>query len=127
MSVQGPIILDEYYEPLPDFAVLRPREDFYRRAHARPSDIFFLVEVADSSLRRDRLVKLPRYAAAGIPEAWLLDIQGERVEVHRDPAPDGYRTRTVHERGEAVSPQAFPDAVLSVDDLIGEGTPGSSG
>lgn len=119
VRVQGPIVLDEYYEPLPDLAVLRPRDDFYRGSHPRPTDVLLLVEVADTSLRRDRREKLPRYAASGIPEAWLLDIPGRALEVHREPTTDGYRTTTVLAGGQAVSPQAFPDVALSVDQLLG--------
>jgi Uma2 family endonuclease len=119
VSAQGPVVLDDYYEPLPDVAVLHPRDDFYRNAHAGPAEVFFLVEVADSSVRRDRLVKVPRYAAAGIPETWVLDVGGGCLEMYRGPSPDGYRTTTVLRAGEAVSPEAFPDVVLSVDDLLG--------
>lgn len=119
VSVQGPIVLDDYFEPLPDVAVLRPRDDFYRGAHARPADVFLLVEVADTTLRRDRLEKVPKYAASGIPEVWLLDIPAGRLGVYREPSPDGYGTMTVLAPGEFVSPHAFPDVVLPVDDLIG--------
>lgn len=119
VSVPGPIVLDDYFEPLPDVAVLRPRNDFYRSAHARPPDVLLLVEVADTTLRRDRLEKVPKYAASGIPEVWLLDVSAGRLEVYRDPSPDGYRTRTVLAPGESVSPHVFPDVVLAVDDLTG--------
>lgn len=70
-------------------------------------------------MRRDRLEKVPRYAAAGIPETWLADIPGERLEVHRNPSEDGYRTTTVLTRGESASPEAFPDVSLAVADIIG--------
>ncbi|MGH2759163.1 MAG: Uma2 family endonuclease [Actinomycetota bacterium] len=119
VSVQGPIVLDDYYEPLPDLAVLRPRDDFYRKAHPRPADVFLLVEVADTTLRRDRREKMPVYATAGIPEAWLLDITGRRLEVYSRPSPDGYKATTILTPGELVSPQAFPDVVLAVEGLIG--------
>ncbi len=119
VRVQGPVVLDDYFEPLPDLAVLRPREDFYREAHPRPEDVFFLVEVADTTLRRDRREKVPRYGVMGIPEVWLLDIPGRRLEVHREPSPKGYRATTVLAPRELVSPQAFPDVSLSVADLLG--------
>jgi Uma2 family endonuclease len=50
-----------------------------------------VVEVADATLATDRGVKMPLYARAGIPEAWLIDLQHALVLVHRDPAADGYR------------------------------------
>jgi Uma2 family endonuclease len=116
---QGPIELDEYSEPQPDVVLLRRRADFYRRAHAVPPDILLAVEVADSSVDYDRHVKIPRYAAAQIPEVWLVDLPAERVEVHRDPAPDGYRDVQSFGRSERISPVAFPDLVLAVDDILG--------
>ena len=119
VRVQGPVVLDDRYEPLPDLAVLRPRDDFYRSGHPRPADVYLLVEVSDTSLQRDRLEKVPRYAAAGIPETWVVDTSDNRLEVYRDPSSDGYQTTTVLSAGASVSPEAFPDVVLAVDDIIG--------
>ena len=50
-----------------------------------------VVEVADTSLRYDRETKLPLYARAGVPEAWLVDLQNSVVEVHTEPSPEGYK------------------------------------
>jgi Uma2 family endonuclease len=119
VRVQGPVVLDDLSEPLPDLLVLRRRDDFYRNGHPRPEDVLLIAEVADTSLRRDRHDKFPRYAAAGIPEAWLLDVTGRLLEVHRDPLPDGYRAIAVHRPGESVSPLAFPDLVLDVAEILG--------
>ena len=56
VSVQGPVRLDEFSEPEPDFALLKPRPDFYQDAHAGPADVLMLIEVADTSLNYDRAV-----------------------------------------------------------------------
>jgi Uma2 family endonuclease len=85
LSVQDPVWLDGYSEPLPDIALLRPRADDYRSAHPGPADVMLVIEVADSSLAYDRDVKLPRYARAGIPEVWLVDLAGRRLLIHRRP------------------------------------------
>ncbi len=74
MAVQNPVCLDGRLEPLPDIALLRPRSDYYRNGHLGPDDVLLLIEVADSSLRYDREVKIPRYARAGVPEVWLVDL-----------------------------------------------------
>jgi len=55
------------------------------------TDALLVVEAADTSLERDRGVKLPHYAAAGVPEVWIVDFVGEAVEVYRMPSPDSYR------------------------------------
>src|SRR4051794_18568774 len=86
--VRGPgsIRLGDSSEPQPDLVLLRPRADFYATSHARPEDIFAVVEVMDSSAVYDRGVKLALYARGGIAEVWLVDLNQERVEVYRGPA-----------------------------------------
>jgi len=94
LSVQDPVWLDDYSEPLPDIALLRPRADDYRSAHPGPDDCLLVVEVADSSLAYDRDVKLPRYARAGISEVWLVDLAGRRLLIHRRPDAGRYAEAT---------------------------------
>jgi Uma2 family endonuclease len=93
LAVQDPVWLDDHSEPIPDIALLRSRSDWYRNAHPGPDDVLLLVEVADSSLVYDREVKLPRYARAGIPEVWLVDLGGRRLSIHRHP--EGHRYKQV--------------------------------
>ena len=119
VRVQNPVRLSERSEPQPDLALLRARPDFYARAHPGPSDILLLVEVADTSAEMDREVKMPLYARAGIPEVWIVDLEGECVEVYREPTPQGYQNVRRIRRGQRVSPQAVPDLELAVDDLFG--------
>ena len=54
------------------------------------SRIGIVVEVADTSLSFDRDVKLPLYAAADIPEVWLVDLEADTIHVYRDPSDDRY-------------------------------------
>jgi Uma2 family endonuclease len=82
VRVQGPIHIDDYSEPQPDFSLLRPRADFYRRSHPTPFEVLLVIEVAETSAEYDRNVKLPLYAPAGIPEAWLVVLSKEFIEVH---------------------------------------------
>lgn len=70
VNVQNPMRLDRYNEPVPDFLVLRPREDFYRRGHPRPDDVLLLIEVADSATAYDRRIKSKLYARHGVRELW---------------------------------------------------------
>lgn len=115
LSIQGPVRLAPRSEPEPDAAVLRPRADDYEHGLPGPSDILLLVEVSDSTLARDRDVKAPLYAAHGIPEYWLVDLDARKVLVHRDPLPTERRWRSVQPVG--------PDAVLDVATLPGAAVP----
>lgn len=118
LGVHDPIHLNDFSEPQPDLSVLQPRGDKYRRSHPGPGDVFLLIEVADTSTGHDRTLKVPLYGRCGVPECWLLDLPGGLLDVHRDPTPDGYRTRHRLRAGDMVSPLAFPDLVLDVATLI---------
>ncbi|MBO9352253.1 MAG: Uma2 family endonuclease [Thermomicrobium sp.] len=116
---QGPIRLNAQTLPQPDLALLHPRPDYYRHTGPTPADVFLLVEVSDTTLVYDRDVKLPLYARADIPEVWLIDLPGQRVLVFREPVGDRYRATLTFRPGDRISPQAFPDISLAVDDLLG--------
>ena len=117
--VQNPIRLALDSELQPDLALLRPRPDFYGKSHPQPPDTFLLIEVADTTAESDRRVKVPLYARAGIRETWLLDLSADCVEVYRRPTPDGYQDVLTLHRGRPLAPGAFPDLVLTVEDLLG--------
>ncbi len=119
VRVQGPILIDEYNVPQPDISVLRVRADFYKSSQPQPSDVLLLIEVADSTVRSDRYVKVPKYGAAGIPETWLVDLQHGLVLVHTDPQADGYGAVKTLKPGETARPLAFPNVELSIAELLG--------
>ncbi len=118
VSVQNPVHLDDYGEPQPDLALLRPREDEYFNSHPGPGDTLLAVEVSDSTLSFDLRVKSQRYAAAGIPEMWVMNLPGDCLERLDQPGPEGYGRRTTFRRGEKISPAALPDLELAVEDLL---------
>src|SRR3989442_14089199 len=82
VSVQKPVRIDDFSEPQPDIALLKPRKDFYSKSHPTPGDVLVIIVVADTSLECDRHVKLPLYARAGIPEAWLMVLRNDTIEVY---------------------------------------------
>jgi Uma2 family endonuclease len=117
VSPQNPVHLFRDSEPLPDIVLLRPRPD-YKDVDVSAADVLLLVEVADSSLHYDRTVKLRLYARAGIPEVWIVDVAGERVEVHRRPAERRYAEVERVGRGGRVAPAALPDVEIAVDEIL---------
>lgn len=118
VRVQNPIQLDDYSEPEPDLSLLRPKDDFYAEGHPMPDDVHVVIEVADASLGRDRIVKVPLYAAAGVREVWIVNLQARQVEVFRQPSGDGYREIRLLE-DEPLSPLAFPELELAAEDIVG--------
>ena len=117
VRVQNSVRLDDYGLPQPDIAVVRLRDDYNRR-RPTPEDVLLLIEIADSSLRLDREIKLARYAAAGIPEVWIANVPARQVEAHSDPVAGSYRSRRVVTAEGSISPLAFPDVVLAVGDFL---------
>src|SRR5438876_1223929 len=119
VSVQNPVVLGERWEPQPDIAVLRRPGGLAGAWLPSPSDVLLVVEVADTSLERDRDVKIPRYAAAGIPEAWLVDLVGDAITVCREPCPGGYSEIVTLTRGEALRPLRLPGVAVAVAEVLG--------
>ncbi len=119
VTTQNPLRLDEHSEPEPDVMLCRMSPDDYTRRHPVPEDVLLLVEVADASLDYDRGEKLPRYGRAEIPEVWIVNLEERVVEVYREPHYEGYGSKTVLAPGGQASPQAFPDVMVNVSELLG--------
>ena len=117
-TVQNPVRLDDHSEPQPDLVLARPTPDFYRKRHPQPEDVFLLVEVSDSTLEIDQEDKLPAYDRAGIPEAWIVNLNELIVEVYREPNFTGYGSRTILKAGDQAVPLAFPDVAVDVAELL---------
>ncbi len=119
VSVQNPIQLNDYSEPQPDIALLKLRDDFYVQDHPHPEDVFLVVEVAESSTVRDRIVKMPAYANALIAELWIVDLQQDLIEIYSDPVNGAYQSIRQTHRGETLAPQSLPLIILKAEDILG--------
>jgi Uma2 family endonuclease len=98
IQLQEPITLDDG-EPEPDASVVRGADEDYATRHPGPADVPLVVEVADSTLARDRGIKLRSYARAGIAIYWIVDLVGRKVEVYTAPqpqaSPPSYKSKQV--------------------------------
>lgn len=119
--VQLPLVLGQDTDPMPDIAVIRGAPGTV--VHPTAADL--VVEIADSSLTFDTTTKAELYATAGIPEYWVLDVDGRRLFVFRTPAalPQGlgataYQTHFTLTDADTVSPLAAPTATVRVADLL---------
>jgi len=117
--VQNPIQLNDQSEPQPDIALVKPRADFYEKAHPRPEEILLLIEVADTSIDLDRNTKLPLYAQAEIPEVWIVDLRQLRMEMYRQPSAQGYSSITHLNHLEQATPQAFENLKIPLQKIFG--------
>jgi Uma2 family endonuclease len=110
--------LDDYSEPEPDIAVVRVNAQDYEDHHPTSEDIYLLIEVADTTLKRDLEIKAPTYARSGVLEYWVLDIQARQLYVFRSPTVNGYEQEAVLSEGDTISPIAFPDGQIVIREML---------
>ena len=120
---EGPLALDDDSEPEPDVAVVPGQPDDYALAH--PSRAVLAVEVAESSLRVDRLHKGSLYARAGLADYWVLNLVARVLEVYREPVADAaspfgwrYARREALDVAAQVTPLAAPGSSIAVSQLL---------
>ena len=118
LSVQNPLRLSAESEPQPDIALLRASRDDYEHRLPGPSDVLLVIEVAESSLAYDQEVKSALYAAAGIPEFWLVDILHQVLEVYTEPETHGYNLRRLCRHAHRLAPTTLPECMISLAELF---------
>jgi len=118
IRLQDPVQLNDFSEPEPDIAIVQLDPLDYEDHHPTPTEIFLLIEVSDSTLKRDRDLKAPAYAKSGVVECWILDVKGRCLYVLREPGPEGYDIEIVLRDGEAIAPLAFPQCKVQVSDFL---------
>jgi len=114
VRVQSSIEASDDSQPEPDVAVV-PRNN-YRQAH--PSDALLIIEVADSSLTKDRGIKAKLYAECGVPEYWVVNVRDDLVEVHTEIVGGAYTRVEPHRPGSRIRLTAFPDVEIDVRDIL---------
>jgi Uma2 family endonuclease len=122
VRVQLPLPLNINTDPEPDLAVLVGDV----RTHTRsPQNAVLVLEVANSSLDDDLGYTAELYAAAGVPDYWVTDVQGGQLFVHRQPVADAtakyghrYAAVTVLTRGQSLAPLALPGRPVAADELL---------
>jgi Uma2 family endonuclease len=120
-----PITLPDNSEPEPDIAIVRNRSTLYRDRHPYPEDIFWLIEIANSTLAKDLSMKKDLYANAGITEYWVLNLQASTLVVFRDltisqggdSANASYQSETIYTSG-LIFPLAFQDLEIDIQQLL---------
>jgi len=114
VRIQMSIVAARESVPEPDVAIV-PLGDY---RHAHPSQAHCIIEVANSSVSKDRNIKAPLYAASGFREYWLVNVPEQVVEVFRDPGEAEYRLRARFGVGDSIELEAFPDVEVEVAKLF---------
>ena len=118
VRVQLPITLAPGSEPEPDFAIVRDDETRYRTRHPYPEDVLLLIEVADSTFKRDRGSKSKIYARAEIPEYWIVNFKQRQVLAFQNPQDGDYQTEQTFDNQDRLAPLLMPDVAVDLRQLI---------
>ena len=105
-------------EPEPDVIVLKRSPSEIRAKEPATDDIALVAEVADTTLEHDLTTKAALYARAGIPEYWVVDLNGRRLIVHRDPSGSVYKSVTAYTEQERIAPLGATKSEMLVADLF---------
>jgi Uma2 family endonuclease len=118
IRIEQPVVLDDASEPEPDVAVVRLDPLDYADHHPTPSEVYLLIEVADSSLKYERETKGKAYARSGIADYWVLDVIDRKLHVFREPAQEGYQSEVIFSQESSVSPLQFPTLEIALQDML---------
>jgi Uma2 family endonuclease len=118
VRMQDPIALDDNSEPEPDIAVVRIDPFDYATHHPTPSEVYLIIEVADSSLAYDREIKANIYARSGIVDYWVLNVNERQLHVFREPAEDGYQSEVIFDETASISPLQFPAVNIAIREML---------
>ncbi len=113
-----PITLSDS-EPEPDIAIVLSPDTLYLNRHPHVEDIYWLIEIADTTLAKDLGIKKKAYARARIPEYWIIDLQSQTLKVFQNPQDETYQIEREYRNG-VISPLAFPLLEVSVSQLLGK-------
>ncbi|HYH81943.1 MAG TPA: Uma2 family endonuclease [Longimicrobium sp.] len=119
LRVQSPVRFNTVDAPQPDVTLLRLHPDRYRSREAGPWDALLMVEVADSSVVRDREIKGPMYARAAVPEFWLVDVNRGSVVVHMNPVAGEYTSVREYSHRDAWNSPALDGRSVQVEEVLG--------
>lgn len=118
VRTQLPVTLSDRSEPEPDVAVVRPDALRYLDHHPAPSEIYLLIEVADTTLKMDCGLKANDYAKSGIKDYWVLDLKKRQLRVFREPTQQGYQSQVILGEEATISPLEFPSLSISVAQML---------
>jgi Uma2 family endonuclease len=126
LTIEAPIRIPDYDEPEPDLAIVRGTREDYEDHHPGPSDVGLLIEVADTTLDRDRGEKRLAYARGGVATYWIVNLVNRQLEIYTDPSPTGYAQERILKADEQVAVVLDGTEIgrIAVSDLLPRAVPG---
>ncbi len=117
VRIQNPITLNDHSEPEPDVLIAKLKDQGYKGGHPKAEEILLLVEVSDSSLEKDRQIKLPLYAKANIPEVWIVNLEETCIEIYSKPVNGSYTQQIIYKPQDTINTNLISN--LKVAQILG--------
>lgn len=114
---QNPIRISDYNEPQPDLS-FGDLTKYDGKRKPKADEVLLVIEVSDATLRYDRNTKLLLYAEAEIPEAWIVNLPNNIVEIHQKPSNGIYQLTKIFKHGEIIESEILPNLQLKVDEIL---------
>ena len=114
---QLPVILSDRSEPEPDVAVVMADVLRYLDHHPTPSEIYLIIEIADTTVKTDCNLKAKVYAQSGVKDYWVLDLNQRQLHIFREPSQSGYLQKDLLEEADRISPLHL-DLSIQVRDML---------
>lgn len=118
VRLQEPIQLNDYSEPEPDIAVVQLNALDYADHHPTIAETYLVIEVADTTLKRDCGFKAKIYAQAGVADYWVLDVVERQLHVFREPTLEGYQSHSILAAAATIAPLCFPASKLRINEML---------
>ena len=118
VHTQDPVQLNDFSEPEPDIAVVKIDPLDYVDHHPTASEVYLIIEVADSSFKYDCETKGKAYAKSGILDYWVLDVNNRKLHVFREPTQEKYHSEVIFSQEGIISPLNFPNLMITIADIL---------
>jgi Uma2 family endonuclease len=115
---QLPIIVNDFSQPEPDIAIVKYDPLDYDDRHPDATEVYLIIEIADTTLKTDLEVKRQLYASANIPEYWVLDLKQRQLHVYREPNHQDYQTSIILTEEQAIAPLHFPNTKIKISEML---------
>ncbi|BAQ60003.1 Predicted dioxygenase [Geminocystis sp. NIES-3708] len=118
IRLQLPIIVNDFSEPEPDIAIVKYDPFDYDDRHPLATEVYLIIEIADTTLKTDLEIKRQLYASANIPEYWVLDLKQRQLYVYRESNSQDYQTTIILSDQESIIPLNFPETEIKVSEML---------
>jgi Uma2 family endonuclease len=118
IRLQLPIIVNDFSQPEPDIAIVKYDPLDYDDRHPKATEVYLIIEIADTTLKTDLEVKRQLYACANISEYWVLDLKQRQLYVYRESNGQDYQSSKILTDKDSIAPLIFPETEIKVSEML---------